>query len=37
LSFIYLDHVFVGQCFLFKIALPTNEITRFIAKAITAM
>jgi len=37
LSFIYLDHVFVGRCFLFKIALPANEVTRFTDKAITAM
>jgi hypothetical protein len=36
-SFIYLNHVSVERCFLFKIALPANEITRFTAKAITAM
>lgn len=35
--FIYLNHVSVERCFLFKIALPANEITRFTAKAITAM
>ena len=36
-SFIYLNHEIVGWCLLFKMALPANEIIRFIAKAITAI
>ena len=37
LSFIYFNHVTVCRCFLFRMALPANEIARFTAKAITAI